>query len=154
MKFDRNQGINQINFLLLYWMQTFEQIISWQNWLFIDALFIDLRMFRFCKVIIPERIIFTDVVTKGLNLLVLGEQLSYKPTGSTNTLFRISRYPGLQERNRIIHFLKNTCTCTSTLRQCCFDEQSYYHDLVSHYVLSMFLNFGHFSALCSYKKGQ
>ena len=49
MKFDRNQ-----RFLLRYWMQTFEQITDWQNSSFIDALFIDLKMLQFFKVIIPE----------------------------------------------------------------------------------------------------
>ena len=49
MKFDRNQ-----RFLLRYWMQTFEQIIEWQNHSFIDALFIDLKMLQFFKVIVPE----------------------------------------------------------------------------------------------------
>ena len=57
MKFDRKQ-----RFLL----QTFEQIIDWQNRSFIDALFIYLKMLHFFKVIVPEGTIFTDAVTKEL----------------------------------------------------------------------------------------
>ena len=49
-------------------MQTFEQIIEWQNHSFIDALFIDLKMLQFFKVIVPEGTIFTDAVTKELTL--------------------------------------------------------------------------------------
>ena len=63
MKFDRKQ-----RFLLRLWMQTFEQIIDWQNHSFIDALFIDLKMLQFFKVIVSEGMIFTDVVTKELTL--------------------------------------------------------------------------------------
>ena len=44
MKIDRNEGV-----LLLYWMQTLEQIIGWQNRPFIDALFIDFKMLHFLK---------------------------------------------------------------------------------------------------------
>ena len=47
-------------------MQTFGQIIDWQNRSFIDALFIDLKMLQFFKVIFPEGTIFTDAVTKEL----------------------------------------------------------------------------------------
>ena len=47
-------------------MQTFEQIVDWQNRSFIDALFIDLKMLQFFKVIVPEGTIFTDAVTKEL----------------------------------------------------------------------------------------
>ena len=61
VKFDRNQ-----RFLLRYWMQTFEQIIDWQNCSFIDTLLFDLKMLQFFKVIAPEGTIFTVEVTKGL----------------------------------------------------------------------------------------
>ena len=53
-------------------MQTFEQIIDWQNRSFIDALFIDLKMLQFFKVIVPEGTIFTDAVTKELTELRFG----------------------------------------------------------------------------------
>ena len=47
-------------------MQTFEQIIDWQNRSFIDALFIDLKMLQFFKIIVPEGTIFTDAVTEEI----------------------------------------------------------------------------------------
>ena len=47
-------------------MQTYEQIIDWQNRPFIDALFTDLKILQLFKVSIPEETKFTDAVTKEL----------------------------------------------------------------------------------------
>ena len=47
-------------------MQTFEQIIDWQNCSFIDTLFFDLKMLQFFKVIVPEGTVFTVDVTEEL----------------------------------------------------------------------------------------
>ena len=67
MKFDRNQGV-----LLLYWMQTFEEIIGRQNRPFTDALFINLQILHTIKDIHVghELPIFTDAVTKGLKIML------------------------------------------------------------------------------------
>ena len=52
----------------MYWMQIFE-LLAKKKRLFIDALFIGLKMLQFIKVIVPEgTIFFAGAVTKKLNV--------------------------------------------------------------------------------------
>ena len=50
----------------MYWMQKFEKTIGLQNGRFNDALFIDLKMLQFFKVIVQIRSIFEEPGGKRL----------------------------------------------------------------------------------------
>ena len=60
-KYDKNQG-----FLLVYWMQTFEQIIGWENRRFNYAFLLIWKCCNFLKFFDPEVLIFTHTNSKEL----------------------------------------------------------------------------------------
>ena len=84
-KFDRNRW-----FLLVFWMYKYEQVIGWENYRFIGALFNGSKIFKFFKVSIVLRgTIFTDAVTKELKQT---QSQTCIWTGITQAVWLLSRH--------------------------------------------------------------